>query len=75
MIQAQTLDQEEDFMIKWFTEKKLKWLGGGWPIIVFRCSPRRDKEGRKLLYINEIKTIISKSKDEGFDGISIGVKK
>jgi hypothetical protein len=25
LIQAQTLDQEEDFMIKWYREKKLYW--------------------------------------------------
>jgi hypothetical protein len=62
-------------MIKWYTENKIKWLGGGWPVTLFRSSPRIDKKGRKLLYVEEIKTIITKAYNKGLDGIRFGVKK
>jgi hypothetical protein len=62
-------------MIKWFTEKKIKWFGGGWPVILFRTSRRIDEKGRKILLFEEMKTTITKAYNKGLDGIRFGVKK
>ena len=75
-------------MIRWFTEKKLKWWGGVKKIFCETISSTRfDKDGKKILFIHSIKTknnssryealkyLLQRSVKQGYGGVSFSTGK